>query len=454
MKNLLKKIEWQITLLYTMFGIFWIFLTDRVLFYLDQDPITLLKYQNYKGWFFVLISAFLLFFTLSNALKKMREAVRREQEIQDRYQKIFETSMDAILLISFDGVITAANSSACRMFGLTEDEIKGANRNEVIDISDPRLKSGLEKRIIDGCFSGEITFVRKNGQRFPGQVSSVLFTDTKGDIYSTVIIRDITDLKKAQQELLLYNERLEAEVRARTEELEKAHGELIEKERMATFGSLADSVAHELRNPLGVISNAVYYLKLILDKPDQKVKEYLRILERESQAAVQIIADLLNYARLQIGDRQISRVSDIVRKVLTHFSEFKGIEINVEVSDSLPPLYVDPRQIQQALERLVDNALQSMKDGGNLSIVAKRLKSNGNNFICVAISDTGIGIPAENLSKIFAPLFTTWQHHIGLGLPLSKGLIEANGGFVEVKSKPGKGSTFNVFLPIKSESAE
>ncbi len=223
---------------------------------------------------------------------------------------------------------------------------------------------------------------------------------------------------------------------------------------MATFGSLADSVAHELRNPLGVISNAVYYLKLILQKPDPKLEEYLRILERESQTAVQIISNLLNYAKLQAGDRQTAHAKDIVTKVLAQFPETPGVEIATNVPDSLPALFVDPRQIEQALGRLVENALYAMKDGGCLSIGVKKSKKEDKNFVCITITDTGSGIPPENLSKIFEPLFTTWQHHIGLGLPLSQRLIEANGGFIEVKSKPGKGSTFSVFLPVKAEASE
>lgn len=454
MKNFLKKIEWQITLLYTLFGIFWIFLTDYWLFYYVQDSNNQLQFQNYKGWFFVLLSALLLFFTLSNALKRQRQAVAREQEIQERYQKIFETSMDAIFLVSDDGSIIAANSAACKMFGVTIGEITRMTRNDIMDVTDPRLEAGLEKRRMDGYFRGETTCIRKDRQKFPGEISSALFTDEKGQVFSTTIIRDISDLKKAQQELLSYNERLEAEVRARTKELEKAHGALFEQEKMATFGNLADSVAHELRNPLGVISNAVYYLKLILQEPDPKVKEYLRILDRESQAAVQIISDLLNYAKLQAGDRQTSRVSDLVQKVLSQVPETSNVQISTNISDSLPALYVDPRQIEQALGRLVENALQAMSDGGVLSIGAKRSISDAKKYVCVSITDTGTGILPENLPKIFKPLFSTWQHHIGLGLPLSQRLIEANGGFIEVKSKPGKGSTFNVFLPAKMEVSE
>ncbi len=454
MKNLLRKIEWRITLIYALFGIFWIFFTDRILFFLDQDPITLLKYQNYKGWFFVLIGALLLFFTLSNALKKMREAVTGEQEIQARYQKIFQASMDAILLLSADGSIIAANPSACKMFGLSEEEIVGMTRNDIVDATDSRVEVGLEKRKQNGYFRGEITCIRKNGQKFPGEVSSAVFTDQSGNVFSTTIIRDHSDIKNAQRELLSYNERLEKEVQTRTKELEKAHEALLQQEKMATFGNLADSVAHELRNPLGVISNAVYYLKLILQDTDPKIIEYLRILERESQAAVQIISNLLNYAKLQAGDRQTAHAIDIVKKVLAQFPDTPGVEIATEIPVSLPALFVDPRQIEQALGRLVENALQAMKDGGRLSIGVKKSKKEDKNFVCITITDTGSGIPPENLSKIFEPLFTTRQHHIGLGLPLSQRLIEANGGFIEVKSIPGKGSTFSVFLPVKAEASE
>jgi signal transduction histidine kinase len=131
----------------------------------------------------------------------------------------------------------------------------------------------------------------------------------------------------------------------------------------------------------------------------------------------------------------------------------ENVRVTVNLPDNLPIVYVDPRQIMQALGNLVINACQAMvtagSKGGNLVISGQEVTISEQQFFTIAVKDTGVGIPPENINKLFEPLFTTKAKGIGLGLAVSKNLVEANGGKIEVESKPGKGSTFTIFLPVK-----
>jgi signal transduction histidine kinase len=282
----------------------------------------------------------------------------------------------------------------------------------------------------------------------------VIYVDSLGQVRTNVHIRDISDRYKAKQVLLEYNAHLEKDMQARTQELRDAQETLLKQERQTTFGQLAGGVAHELRNPLGVIANAVYYLRLIVPQSEEKVLEYLGILERESQTAVQIISDLLNFSSVETGDRQSSNVADLIQAVLMKHPLPKRITLKLEPPKTIPPVFVDAHQIEQAIECLVVNACEAMEGAGILGINVDRSITQKKSFVTITIKDNGSGISPENQLKIFEPLFTTKTRRIGLGLALSRRLIEVNGGRIEVKSTVGKGTTFTLYLPVKLERKE
>jgi signal transduction histidine kinase len=208
---------------------------------------------------------------------------------------------------------------------------------------------------------------------------------------------------------------------------------------------MASSVGHELRNPLAVITSALYYLKLVQPDADEKIKKYLDVIQQEVRTSEKIITDLLDFARVKSVDREAVSVSDLVRQTLERFPSPASGDVSIDIPADLPRAYVDLRQMIQVLGNLTVNACQAMKDGGKLNISA----IVENNFISIAVKDSGIGISAENMKKLFEPLFTTKPKGIGLGLAVSKKLIEANGGRIEVESEAGLGSTFTVWLPVK-----
>ncbi|MBI5954825.1 MAG: PAS domain S-box protein [Chloroflexi bacterium] len=292
---------------------------------------------------------------------------------------------------------------------------------------------------------------RADGSDYPVEVHLQL-SDQPGRQVFLAVILDITEIKQARETLQEYNTRLEAEVQQRTLELREAQEQLVRQERLATLGQLAGGVGHELRNPLGVISNAVYYLKLIQPDASDKVHEYLNIIEKEIHASDKIVTDLLDFTRIKSLDRRPVSVSELVAQTLERYPVPPSIEKLVKLPTDLPKIYADPQHVIQTLVNLVSNACQAivnersttgMLNAGKLTITA----AAENDMIRIDVQDTGTGISPENMKRLFEPLFTTKTKGIGLGLAVSRKLIEANGGRIEVESKPGQGSIFTVLLP-------
>jgi signal transduction histidine kinase len=254
------------------------------------------------------------------------------------------------------------------------------------------------------------------------------------------------ELVDIHRELAGKNTELEKRVEERTRELRETQEQLIRQEKLAVLGQMAGSVGHELRNPLAVITSALYYLKLVQPDADGKVKKYLNIIETETRTAEKIINDLLDFARIKSVDVEAVSASELVIRILERYHVPEAVSVRIEIPEDLPKFYADPRQMDQVLSNLVINACQAMSAGGELIITAYQQDK----MIAIAVNDTGEGIPQENMKKIFEPLFTTKSKGIGLGLAVSQKLAEANGGRIEVQSEAGKGSTFTLVLPIRN----
>jgi signal transduction histidine kinase len=210
-------------------------------------------------------------------------------------------------------------------------------------------------------------------------------------------------------------------------------------------------VSHELRNPLGVISNSIYILTTLLKDADQKVKEYLQMINEETRRSEKIITDMLDFSKVRTPDARAFRIDEIIHDVLERTKPPENIKVIKKMDKEMPMAYADPLQISQVFANLVANAVQAMTDGGKLVISATSEGHKKKNFIRLEIKDSGAGMTEEVLGKIFEPLFTTKPRGIGLGLALSKSLIEANGGSIEAESQHGKGSRFTLKIPAFTE---
>lgn len=249
---------------------------------------------------------------------------------------------------------------------------------------------------------------------------------------------------QAEDETRRLNLVLEERVAARTRELYAAQERMVRQERLAVLGQLAGSAGHELRNPLGVIANAVYFLRLVQPQATPKIQEYLTLIADETHAAGKIVDDLLDFSRQQMAQRTTTTVAQLLQRALERFPPPAQVTVRLDLPADLPAVRVDPGQLTQVFGNLIVNACQAMPNGGELTLAAT-LRQDG--WMAISVQDTGVGIPPENLPKLFEPLFTTKARGIGLGLAICRRLTEASGGQISVQSEPGKGSIFTVTLP-------
>jgi signal transduction histidine kinase len=211
------------------------------------------------------------------------------------------------------------------------------------------------------------------------------------------------------------------------------------------LGQIAGSVGHELRNPLGVMSNAVFFLQNVLTDADETTKEYLDIIRSEIAGSERIVSDLLDSVRTKQPHAEVVGVREVLEQTLRKLSIPSSVTVKLEIHATLPALRVDALQIQQVLCNLISNGIEAMPEGGTLEIRALENRQDEN--ISISVRDSGSGMTPEQLGKLFQPLFTTKARGIGLGLVVVKNLTQANGGKVEVQSEVGKGSVFTVTLP-------
>jgi signal transduction histidine kinase len=253
------------------------------------------------------------------------------------------------------------------------------------------------------------------------------------------------ELQQANQSLGRLNEALEYKVRERTRQLLEAQDELVRKEKLAVLGQIAGSVGHELRNPLGVMSNAVYFLQTVLADADEITKEYLNIIKSEIAGSERIVSDLLDSVRAKPPHSEAVGLAELLGQTLRKCTVPASVTVQMDIPATLPPLRVDAMQIHQVLRNLISNGVEAMPEGGTLEIRA--VENRQERTVTVSVCDSGIGMTPEQLGKIFQPLFTTKARGIGLGLVVVKNLTQANGGIIEVQSEAGKGSVFSVILP-------
>jgi signal transduction histidine kinase len=212
-------------------------------------------------------------------------------------------------------------------------------------------------------------------------------------------------------------------------------------------------VAHEVRNPLGVIFNAVSSLRRLVPKGDPEV--LLDILAEESDRLNRLVDELLDFARPRALSRQAEDVGRVIQDALEAAASDPAtanaqVRLSAEVEPGLPPVPMDRRQIRQALVNVAVNALQSMPKGGSLKVTARREGEGaaGPPLLRIDLSDDGPGISPEVLLRIFEPFFTTKAKGTGLGLAVVKRIIEDHEGTLEVGSKVGSGTTFTFRLPM------
>ncbi len=372
--------------------------------------------------------------------KRAEEALR---ESENKYSALVESSKDIIVIVQ-DGLLKFINT-ASKQLGHNPEELVGTNfLNYVV----PDFRELVLKRYTDRMAGKEVPSIyeievlNKDGTILPVELNTVRI-NFQGKPAEMAFARDITERKRMEEELRHYSEHLEELVEERTKRLRDA-------ERMATIGETAATVGHDLRNPLQVIIGSIYLargkLNSITEHVQEKygIEEQLLSIEEQTDYMNKIVSDLQDFARPVEPQLVETDLNQLIAETLSTINVPKKIKTSIEIEEGFPRLVVDPAMMRRVFSNLITNALQSMPEGGKLTITGYKYQDTA----LINVRDTGEGIPEENLSKIFQPLFTTKPRGQGFGLPVCRRLVEAHGGNLTVESKVGKGSTFTVKIPL------
>lgn len=367
-----------------------------------------------------------------------RLAVAAILELVDRLEAMLEHTTDMITVIAEDGTIRYSNRAAGLLTGHGE-EVNGSPALDLIHPEDiDTAASTLERCLAEaGCeVSAELRIRRADGSwRYVDAYAKNCLHDPVAGI--VVSMRDITARKAAEEGLVAANQALQESLR----ETEAVQAQLVLQERLAAIGELAATVGHELRNPLAVITNALYLLRRALAGGGDPAR-HLDTAEREVAAASAIVSDLLDYARARQPVMAPIDVADLAAEVLSTVPVSPGVSVVVEGGATV--VAADRDMLRQVLVNLVSNGLEAMPDGGTLSVSTAPTPDGGAQ---VAVADTGAGIDPDVLPRIYEPFFSGKARGVGLGLAVTQRIVSAHGGDITVASTPGEGTTFTVVLP-------
>jgi PAS domain S-box-containing protein len=407
----------------------------------------------------------------------------KEEEAQNnqaRLSAILSIAPSAIISVDATQKITLFNEAAERLFGYKRAEIIGKPLDDLI----PERFRRAHRKDVDGFWAspqnarrmGErqaVAGLRKDGSEFPAE-AAISKTEIGGERIFTVVLLDITERKKAAEQLATMNRTLEHRVAERTRELEdalrkreEAQKQLIQSQRMEAFGQLTGGIAHDFNNLLAIVSGSLELLEPAVTYG--RAREHLERAMNAAGMGARLTSRLLTFARRRRLEPTLLNLSDQVTALLELLQRTLGEQVILKTSlaPDLGLAMADPSEAENAILNLSLNARDAMPHGGRLIIetanvtvgegeaaAVKGLKAG--DFIRLSVSDTGTGIAPEVLEKVFEPFFTTKGTGRGTGLGLSTiyGFATQSGGTVTIYSEVGKGTTVHLYLPRAEAKAE
>lgn len=380
--------------------------------------------------------------------RQSREALRESEE---RYRNVYETAPLAFVIWNRQCRITGWNDQAEKIFGWSREEVLG---RDLFDLLVPVSSRSRFSVVVEKLLRGEVEpdVVTENLTRDGHTIlcrwnNSVLYDREHQPVGALSLALDITEHRKAEQAARAAQERLLTQQRSETEriqaELDKARAALVNQTRLATIGQLAASIAHELRNPLGAVRNASYFLRRYADIPNQECKEHLRIIEAEIGTADRIITELMDMTRSRPPVREHMDLGAAVNQIQSKL-ETGAIQFTTDLDPDPFMVNADPGQLRQVLTNLLVNAIQAVdRSNGRVEFQASR---NGDTDE-IRIRDNGPGVPPDQRERVFDALFTTKAKGTGMGLTICREIIERHNGTLGLVETEGPGATFSICLP-------
>ncbi|RJO64819.1 MAG: PAS domain S-box protein [Myxococcales bacterium] len=375
-------------------------------------------------------------YTLSTDVTELRKAERERDDVRDYLENIVNNSPVIILSSDPEGRIVSFNRGAEEALGYKFFEVVGRSARELYQ--SPEERDMLLRRVAnEGAVRDyETTLATKSGAKLPVSITLSPLKDSEGNVIGTVgMAKDISRRKALMSQVL-------------------------QSERQAAVGRLASGVAHEINNPLAVISEIAGYLNdLVSDDPEIKqaatqkeLVDSLPKILREVKRCRGITARLLSFARKTEATQDVADVKSAIEEILPFWEKqarLTQVTIHRDYAETLPRVRVEELQLQEIFINIINNALQAIgeqRHGGNIWIAARQNSGK----VVVSIKDDGPGIPQEIMDKIFDPFVTTKPigQGTGLGLSICYGIVKRYDGEITVQSRPGEGATFNVILPI------
>ncbi len=375
-------------------------------------------------------------------LESVRDITRlkvMEQEVkvaQDFVEKLIESSASAIVATDMRGHLLLMNPSAEELFGFPMQEWLG--RNIIAQLYSTEEVKAIWREMKDPVLGGKgklpmrkTTITDARGNSIPVEMTASIIYEDDREVATMGIYNDLRDKLAVEKKL------------------EETRVILAQSEKMASLGQLAAGVAHEINNPLGGI---FLYASLALERIKEKsqIAEYLEYVIEDATRCKEIVKNLLVYSRQTLPDKKIIQMNDLLEQSLNLIRDqaiLRNIKIRKDLSGDMMLVQVDSNQINQVIINLVMNAIDAMDGTGALTFRTYRSKIAGKVFM--EITDSGCGIPAENITRVFDPFFSTKEPGKGTGLGLSTayGIVEENGGRVFIADTGSHGTTFVLELP-------
>ncbi len=375
------------------------------------------------------------------------ERDREMQEREERYRSLFQYSQDGIFIHDLNGNIFDVNHKTLELFGYTKSEMYSMHISDLHPFSETEKSKDAFGKIMDqGFVNFEICFKKKDGSTFFADVTSSLFNLGETKVIHG-IVRDISD------KIHDHEERRKLEVK------------LIHAQKMEALGTLAGGIAHDFNNLLMGIQGRTSLMEVDVAH-EHPFKRHLDSIQEHIESATGLTKQLLGLARGGKYEVKATDLNQLIRSSSEMFGRTrKEIEIHLQLEEPSPSIQADRGQIDQILLNIFVNAWQAMDGGGKLSIKTGRLTLDKDfcdpyqvrpgEYVRISIVDTGPGIEAEYLPKVFDPFFSTKEKSRGTGLGLASayGIVKNHHGIISVYSEPGHGATFNIYLPISLDAA-